>query len=139
MPRLTRWFVRAALVNLLVGLGLWLVPSAQPIVEVPGWMVAATPAFLHLITVGWLTQLIFGIGHWMFPKASLDRPRGNERIMWFVFFALNLGLALRVLGEPLLAQQNGWLPGLVLVASASLQWLAVAGFVVNSWGRVKGR
>jgi len=139
MPRLTRWFVRSALVNMLVGMSLGVVLVARPYFDSPGWLSAAAPTYLHLITVGWLSQLIFGVGHWMFPKSSREFPRGDERLMWLVFGALNLGLVMRLIGEPLLGAGERTLAGPILAASAWLQWLAVAGFLLNTWDRVKER
>ncbi len=77
--------------------------------------------------------------HWMFPKYSQDRPRGRERLIWGVYFALNTGLLLRFVAEPLLTAgyQGPW--GEILVVSAGLQWLAGVAFVVNTWPRVKER
>lgn len=71
------------------------------------------------------------------PGARKDRLRGNERLMWTVFIALNIGLALRLVAEPMQIVQPGPLWAGLLIASAWLQWLAVIGFVANSWRRVR--
>jgi hypothetical protein len=75
----------------------------------------------------------------MFPKYSKEKPRGNEGVAWATFGLLNVGLFLRVLGQPLntLAPDAEW--GWLLVASAIMQWLAGMAFVVNTWSRVKER
>ncbi len=100
------------------------------------WLPAGlTPVYFHLYMVGWVTMLIFGVVYWMFPKYSLEKPRGSGRLGWWVYGLLNVGLALRVLGESLAQPGSGW--GWALVASAALQWLAGAGFVLNTWQRVK--
>ncbi|MEW6566563.1 MAG: hypothetical protein AB1449_00055 [Chloroflexota bacterium] len=87
--------------------------------------------------VGWVTQLILGVVFWMFPKESLERPRGRLWLGWATYGLLNLGLLLRVVGEPLAARPSGW--GWMLVAAAVLQWLAGLAFVFNTWGRIKER
>ncbi|MCZ7546968.1 MAG: cbb3-type cytochrome c oxidase subunit I [Anaerolineae bacterium] len=94
---------------------------------------------MHLLTVGWLTQLIIGVAYWMFPKYSKARPRGSERLGWATYALLNLGLALRAAGEPLMAAQPGANAGWLLAASAVLQMLAAWAFVANTWARVKSR
>lgn len=73
----------------------------------------------------------------MFPIISRQRPRGSERLGWATYILLNLGLLLRILGEPLngLRPNSDW--GWSLVISAILQWLAAVLFVVNSWPRIK--
>jgi heme/copper-type cytochrome/quinol oxidase subunit 1 len=88
--------------------------------------------------VGWVTQLIFGVVYWMFPRYSKEQPRGNERLAWAAYWLLNVGLILRVLGEPLtgLGQTAG---APLLAASAMLQLGAGWAFVINTWGRVKER
>jgi heme/copper-type cytochrome/quinol oxidase subunit 1 len=95
------------------------------------------PTHLHLLVVGWLTQVIFGVAYWMFPRYSPERPRGHERLGWAAFLLLNTGLLLRVAGEPYHALGRG--AGGLLVASALLQLLAGWAFVLNTWPRVRER
>lgn len=137
MPTLTRWLVRAALVNLALALLAGAAAAAPRWLPAwPGWA-ALSPIFFHLFMVGWACQLIFGVGAWMFPKYSAAQPRGDERLGWFTFGALNVGLGLRVLGELwLAAQPNAWAGGLLL-AAALLQLAAGWAFVWNTWPRIK--
>jgi heme/copper-type cytochrome/quinol oxidase subunit 1 len=95
------------------------------------------PTHLHLLVVGWLTQVIFGVAYWMFPRYSPARPRGHERLGWAAFLLLNGGLLLRIVGEPYHALGQGG--GGLLVASALLQLLAGWAFVLNTWPRVRER
>ena len=37
-------------------------------------MRAIWPAYLHLLVLGWLTQLIFGVAYWMFPVIPPSSP-----------------------------------------------------------------
>jgi hypothetical protein len=73
----------------------------------------------------------------MFPRYSAERPRGSEPLGWVAFILLNLGLLLRVAGEPLYGL--GRPVGSLLVVSALFQLLAGWAFVLNTWPRVKGR
>ncbi|GBD11932.1 hypothetical protein HRbin23_01615 [bacterium HR23] len=138
MPPLARWFVRSSLVYLGVSLGLWAVQGAAAVWALPAGMVALAPAALHLFFVGWATQMIMGVAFWMFPRER-QRPFGSLPLAWATFGLLNLGLLMRLVGEPLhtLYPQGGW--GWMLGASGVLQWLAGVGFVVNTWGRIRGR
>jgi len=101
--------------------------------------VAVRPAALHMVTVGWLTQLVFGVALWMFPRHSREQPHGPQGLGWFVYASLNAGLALRAVSEPaaVLGDTAGW--GYALAASAWLQWLAVVAFAVLLWPRVRVR
>lgn len=136
MPTLTRWMVRTSLLYLVLALlaGVW--QALGPLVGAP--LPGLFPVYFHLLVVGWLTLLIFGVAHWMFPKYSREQPRGREWLGWLVYALLNLGLLLRVVAEPLHTGSGG-LWGWALVASALLQWLAGLLFVVNAWPRVKER
>ena len=130
MPPLTRAFLRAALLWLLAGLAVLLALAARPADLSPFWRQTA----FHCITVGWLTQMIFGVAHWMFPRASRSRPRGETWLGWAAFGALNGGLALRVATEPLLGQG-----GQLLALAGLLQFLGALAWVTHIWPRVKER
>jgi len=81
----------------------------------------------------------FGVVYWMFPKFSMEKPRGSERLGWATFWLLNAGLVLRAVGEPVVAFRPGSAAGWLVAASAILQMLAGWAFVANTWGRVKER
>lgn len=74
--------------------------AARPVLDFQFPASAFSPVFFHFFMVGWVAQLIFGVVFWMFPKYSREKPRGSERIGWAVFWLLNLGLVLRLVGEP---------------------------------------
>ena len=136
MPRLVRWYVKMAFVWLVLALLL----KAIILLPAGSSLTAITPVSWHLLFVGWLTQLIFGIAHWMLPTkvgATKERLRGSEELMWAVFFTLNIGLALRVMAEPTQTISPGPLWARLLIVSAWLQWLAAIGFVFNSWARAR--
>ena len=132
MPKLTRWFLKAALVYLILALcsGILLVlPQGTPIAGL-------FPVYIHTLVFGRLTQLIFGVAWWMFPKYSSAKPRGHEWLGWTTFIVLNLGLILRIIFEPL--QNITSLPMIrwMLVIAAVLQWFSGVAFVANTWARV---
>lgn len=133
MPLLTRWFLKTALVYFILALcaGILLaLPDAMPIAGL-------FPVYFHLLTFGWMTQLIFGIALWMFPKYSSTAPRGPGWLGWTTFALLNTGLVLRVIFEPLNGMAASILTGWMLVIAALLQWLAGVAFVANTWSRVR--
>jgi hypothetical protein len=139
MPTLTRWYVKSALVFFIAALFIGLAQSVGGFLGGSPLLSALGPVYFHLFMVGWITQLIFGIVFWMFPKYSLERPRGSERLGWGVFILINAGLVLRAFGEPLNSLSPGSIWGWLLGASAIFQWLAGLGFVANTWARVKER
>ncbi len=134
MPSPARWMLRFAIGYLLAAL---LLGAALALPGLPASLSLLAPAQVHLFTVGWLTQLIMAVAHWMFPRYSAEKPRGIPRLAWATFALLNSGLLLRLLAEPMqvLHPGGGW--GWALVVSAAMQWLAALAFVVNTWPRVR--
>jgi hypothetical protein len=139
MHRQARTYIKSALVYLLAAFlvgGLLLVNQGLQL-RIEIW--AMLPVYYHLLTVGWLTQLICGVALWMFPPLSREQPRGNIRLGWVAYGGLNGGLLLRAVAEPL----NAWRPqavlGWMLVLAALLQLLAIWLLVAALWPRVKGR
>lgn len=137
MPTLTRWFIKSAVAYLIAALLLALVLALNAVVTLPRFVSLLTPAYFHLFLVGWVTQMIFGVIYWMFPIITRAQPRGSAPLGWASYILLNVGLLLRVVGEPLVFGRPsvGWL----LVVAALLQWLAAVFFVFIAWPRVKGK
>ncbi len=135
MPTLTRWFLRSALVYLVVSLliGVMLAAPHGPTLDV------LSPVHIHLFMVGWITQMIFGVAYWMFPRFSSEAPRRSERLGSVTYVALNAGLVMRAIAEPMVTLRYATPWPAILVLSAVLQWLAALAFVVNTWARVKAR
>ena len=137
MPAITRTFIKTAMGYMLAGMllsTLWLTHLAWPLHPLLAYF---QPTALHLIVVGWLTQLIFGVALWMFPPWSKTEPRGLALPAWLCYALLNGGLLLCLIAEPL----NSYRPVLVLawllLASAALQVIAVWLFVALVWTRVR--
>lgn len=131
MPFLARLYIKTALAYLAVAL---LVGGALTLhavgVRVPGagWW----PVYVHLFTVGWLTQLIFGVAFWLFPRHSRERPYGTVWPVGAAYGCLNAGLLLRAVAEPGLVAAAWTLP-----ASAVLQGVGGLLLAAYFWGRVK--
>jgi len=133
MPTLTRWSIRAALINLLAALALGAGLDAGLLPE------AFRPVFYHLFVLGGVAQFIFGVAWWMFPPLSRERPRGNEAAGWAGFVLLNAGMLLRAVAEPAVALSPApWARVLLLLSAAAL---VAAGCVFAGllWPRVKPR
>ena len=136
MPRLTRWFIKSGILCLVAALTLSVVMQSPLVKQVPLVRVV-WPTYLHLLVVGWLTQLIFGVAFWLFPKHPGGKPRGSDSLGWVTFLLLNSGLLLRLIGEPRAALGRD-AAGL-LVVSALAQLLAGWAFLINIWPRVRER
>ncbi len=139
MPVLTRWFIKSGLVCLVLALLAGVLLAGRSLWTLPPLLAVLSPVYFHLFMVGWVTQIIFGVVYWMFPKYTRENPHAGEALWWATFWLLNVGLALRVLSEPLQTVQPAPVWGWLLAASAVLQWLAGVGFVGTTWLRVKER
>lgn len=137
MPLLARLYIKTALgylaLALLLGIGL----AAGPMGALPARVAALGPAWIHLLVVGWLTQLIFGVAYWLFPRHSREKPYGWTGPAWVAFVLLNTGLILRVIAEPAVVWGGGTGWRAALVASAATQGLGALAFVVYLWPRVR--
>ncbi len=139
MPPLTRWFIKAAMIALILAFVSRALMSLLPLWGLQAGVSALAPVFLHLFMWGWVTQMIFGVVYWMFPKLNRDAPHGHEGLWLATFWCFNIGLIFRVIGEPLHLLRPEALWAWLTMGAAVLQWLAGIIFVVNTWGRVKER
>ena len=129
MPPVSRAFVRTALGCLAAGL------AAGVLGALPGGglhVPALEPVRVHLLVVGWLTGLVVGVAHWLFPARGRDRP------LWAVYALLYGGLGLRVVAEPARAAGAGGPWGTLLALSALAQAAALLAFAAVLWPRVRG-
>lgn len=140
MDQLSIVMVRSSLLWLLAGVAigsLMLVDRA-----IPGdWRLWMAPSHAHMLFVGWLVQFALGIAYWLMPrKRTPERPLGyREGLAISGAVALNVGLALRVIAEPLERIGKGDPVTLALLAgSATSQSLAIVLFVAQLWPRIYG-
>jgi hypothetical protein len=130
VPRVSRAFVRTALACLAAGL------LAGVLGALPGGVGPRIPALepvrMHLLVVGWLTGLVVGVAHWLFPSRGRDAP------LWIVYALLYGGLGMRVVAEPSRAAWGGAPWGTLLVLSAVTQAAALFTFAAVLWPRVRG-
>lgn len=135
MPALSRWLVKSGFCCLALALLVELL-LARPERVLPALPDSALHlGAIHLLTVGWLLQLITGVAFWMFPRHPTRPPRGDARLGWTAFGLLNAGLLLRLVGEPWRLGFGG--PGWPLLLSAGLQFLAIATIVRLLWPRIR--
>lgn len=134
MPTQARLLIKTALVYLAVALVLGVVRAGQAAGLVAGTASTLWLPQLHFLTVGWLTQLIFGVAFWLFPNPGPDKT-ASGRAVWVAYGGLNAGLLLRLACEPALV--SGAVQRWGLVVSAGLQWGASLLLVTHFWGRVR--
>jgi Protein of unknown function (DUF2871) len=136
MPALTRWSIHTAMIYLLAGLASGVLYWANAQWSFAPVLSALSPTYLHMLVIGWLTQLIFGVIYWMFPIIRKGNMRGDPRLAWAVFGLLNAGLILRIVCEPWRAIAPNDVNGTGLVLSALLQVSAGYLLILVCWPRV---
>jgi len=139
MPTLSRLVIKTSLASLRAALLVGVVMGAWPLFGLDAIVGALWPVYLHLFVVGWLTQLIFGVAFWLFPRHSRQQPHGTTGLVWASYGALNAGLLLRTVAEPgvLWSHHAAWTWS--LAAGALLQWSAALFFAIAIWSRIKAK
>jgi hypothetical protein len=141
MDRLSSWMVRSALIWLVAGVLLGVLMVLDP--RIPGqFRLWFQPSHTHMLFVGWFVQFALGIAYWLMPrKRSPGRPLGyHEQSAIAAMIALNTGLALRVIFEPLERAGHASDATFALLGLAAvLQASAIALFAGQLWTRVGPR
>ncbi|MDZ7716818.1 MAG: hypothetical protein U5J95_11455 [Balneolaceae bacterium] len=134
MPFISRIFIKAGMVffalSLIAGLLMEIDIGALP---------ALMPLFWHMLMVGWITQIIFGVSIWMFPGRNRDEGFKAQKWGWLTFFFLNTGLLLRIVSEPLSGVGTSEIWKILLVVSAILQLLAGVSYIIEMWPRIMSK
>lgn len=129
MPRLTVWFIRAALIHFLIGftLGMILLWNKGLPLWPQVWLLL--PAHIELLLLGWTVQLALGVAYWILPR--FQSSRGNTTPAWVAFVLINLGVWLVSLA-PYLPAGDG-----LRAAGRLAEGAAALAFAVHAWPRVK--
>ena len=140
MPPIARTFVKASFLYFLAAFLLGALMMLDRWLGFSRWLGAIYMSQLHLLLVGWITQLAIGVAYWIFPrflKEQDPRPRGSGTLAWLVLISLNAGLLLRFAAEPFyLMDAQPWLAALMAL-SGLLQALGAIGFGWMIWGRIR--
>jgi hypothetical protein len=140
MPAIARTYVKAAFLYFVAAFLLAALMMLDRWLNFSRWLKLVYLSQLHLLLVGWLTQLAIGVAYWIFPrflKEQDPQPRGSDALGWGVLVCLNLGLLLRFLVEPFyLMGPQSWL-AVLMALSGVLQALAALGFGLLIWGRIR--
>lgn len=130
MPRLSLWFLRLAMIDLLLGFTLGAFILAAKALPTWGWAWVLLPLHIELLLYGWLLQLAMGVAFWILPRFARAPKRGNEYLAWAALGLVNTGL-LVALAASLFAWHLARPWSVVLEAAAALS------FALHAWPRVK--
>jgi len=134
MPKISRLFIKTGLIyflaSLMTGIAIEIDFAALPVLY---------PLFWHMLMVGWITQIIFGVSMWMFPGRSREEGFIAQPWCWLTYFFLNSGLLLRIVAEPMLTYGNRSIWNALVIVSALLQFSAGVTYLVEMWPRVQSK
>ena len=136
MTPLVRLYIKTSFVFLLLGLVLG--GYVTVVVNLAGRAVPwpLITAHVHLLLVGFMLTLVFGVATWMFPRPPRDDARYRPWLAWLVYWLLTASTVVRLAGE--LGAAAVGTRGSSLAALGGLGQLAAAlVFVVNMWTRVR--
>ena len=137
MPRLSRLIIRTALVWLALGYtvgGLLLLNKGLSLLP---WLWTLRFTHVHLLLIGWMVQFACGVAFWILPRLDASGARGDQRLVWLCYVALNIGVVLAALHDPL-AEAIGEtrVMHLMLVAAGVLYIVAIAAFAGHAAPRI---
>lgn len=130
MPRLSVWYLRAALLYLGFGFSLGALMLAAPGLQLSVSLARLRPLHAEILLVGWMVQLALGVAYWILPKQRGKAAQTGEQLAWVSLLLLNLGLAAAGIGA------TSRLPG-ISVAGRTAELLAVLTFALQAWPRVR--
>jgi hypothetical protein len=141
MPRLSVWFIRAALLYLALGftLGMLLLANKGVLISPTIWQLL--PAHMEFLLLGWTVQLALGVAFWILPRWQTQR--GDVRGAYLAFILLNLGIWCVVLAPWLdvwlsTGLNTSWgLGSWLLTFGRACEAGAAAVFALHAWPRVK--
>jgi hypothetical protein len=129
MPRLTRWFIRTALIHLALGFTFGALMLFNKGVLVSVWVWRLLPLHIELMLLGWTVQLAMGVAFWILPR--FGRSRGNERAAWAAFVLINAGVWIAGIGAMLGASAIITLIGRLAEAGGGIA------FAIHAWPRIR--
>lgn len=134
MPRVSRIFIKTGLIyfltSLIAGVALEIESVTFP---------ALMPLFWHMLMVGWITQIIFGVSLWMFPGRTREEGFKPQLWGWLTYIFLNTGLIFRVIAEPMLTGSSNEFWNIMILLSAVLQVAGGATYLIEMWPRIQSK
>lgn len=130
MPRLSVYFIRAALIHALLGFTVGALLLANKGIMFSPAIWSLLPLHIEFAFIGWMVQLAMGVAFWILPRFSSSSPRGNEKLVWAAFVLLNTGIFFVVI------QSFFGVNGFALTGRI-MELLGLAAFAAGNWKRIK--
>jgi hypothetical protein len=138
MHILVRLYLRTAFFFLALGLlgGLWVEVQLTAGGTISHGMVVA---HVHLLLVGFLLMMIFGVAYWLFPRAGRSQPIGPyPNLVGFAYVLMAAGTMMRAATEFFDVQLDTPFWGYVRLGASASQVAGIAIAIWTLWERVRG-
>jgi hypothetical protein len=129
MPKLSRFFIRASLIYLVLGFTFGALILANKGIPFAPLVWALFPSHIEFLILGWLTQLALGVAFWILPRLGSSAPRGDERWSWAAFVLINIGILVSIVSP---YANPPWLG----MAARIIQFGGFLLYVMGNWQRV---
>lgn len=134
MPRIARVFIKTGIIYFLASL------VVGVLIEIPSASLPVLlPLFWHMLMLGWITQIIFGVSLWMFPGRVREEGFRAQLTGWITYMLLNLGVVLRIIAEPMLSYSDRPIWQWLIIGSTVLQIGAASAYVIEMWPRIQSK
>jgi hypothetical protein len=136
MPRVSIFIIRTALIQLALGATLGGLLLAEKGLHVAPWLWTLRQGHIQMMLIGWTVQLACGVAIWILPRFDARGARGKLGLVWLGYGALNSGVALALIDQPL--RRLGGYSGLdwMLPLAGLLYVVAAVALVGHLWRRV---
>lgn len=137
MYTLVRRFIKTGVGFLLLGLalGFWMLVRRELFGVWPDPYLVSAHA--HLVLVGFVFFLIFGVALWLFPRPRSDDERYRPELAEVTYWLLLVGTIVRFLAEASRAWTDAPALGWAVVGGASAQVGAMALYFWTMWTRIR--
>jgi hypothetical protein len=137
MTPLVRRYIKTSFVFLILGLafGAYATVRINLLGQAVAWPVIV--AHGHLVLVGFMLMLVFGVATWMFPRPGRQDSRYRPAMSEVVYWVLTGSTVARTVGELGMAAAGMRGGSLLAVVGGLGQLLGACLFVLNMWTRVR--
>jgi len=134
---LVRRFIKTGVAFLFLGLllGLWMLARRELFGVWPNPYLVSAHA--HVVLVGFVVFLIFGVALWLFPRAARDDERYRPVLAELSYWLLLAGTAGRFIAEAARAWSTEGYLGWIVVAGATSQVAGMAVYFWTMWSRIR--
>ncbi len=137
MHTIVRYYIRSSIFFLVCGLVLGFYFLLDTYWFHAGYPSLWVTAHVHVVLIGFVMMMIFGVAQWMFPRPPKEETRYSPVRALVIFYLLFFATALRFLLEI----SSRWLAlkfvDLGIVVAGAGQILALILFFWNMWTRIR--